>query len=305
MEFLVCNDIATSEHDLSTKLEGYFGVLWAELSIWAVQWHFWVFGELILRQPSQQKLPFLSTPHSCTVLNFCQNALKTFESKFIMLPGHPHRVVVASLNSCRWGVSCNARTGREWESYNLGDKGCQYLDYGWQQANRFPIDLPIRWNIIDPLLSSFPESSCYRVAVSFTEKGCQFFDCGYQQANCFPIDLPTRPEIIDTVLRLICWMGLLPCHFFIYRERLPILWWWISASKSLPNWVTDNANIHWRSVDAHYLKGAVNVSLSHLPRKAANTSIMQNTEQVASQLTYLQDQNLLTLCWCSFPGRGC
>ena len=25
MEFLVCNDIGTSEHVLSTKLEGYFG----------------------------------------------------------------------------------------------------------------------------------------------------------------------------------------------------------------------------------------------------------------------------------------
>jgi hypothetical protein len=37
MEFLVCNDIGTSEHVLSTKLEGYFGVLWAELSIWAAQ----------------------------------------------------------------------------------------------------------------------------------------------------------------------------------------------------------------------------------------------------------------------------
>jgi len=37
MEFLVCNDIWTSRHILSTKLEGYFGVLWAELSIWAAQ----------------------------------------------------------------------------------------------------------------------------------------------------------------------------------------------------------------------------------------------------------------------------
>jgi hypothetical protein len=37
MEFLVCNDIGTPEHVLSTKLEGYFGALWVELSIWAVQ----------------------------------------------------------------------------------------------------------------------------------------------------------------------------------------------------------------------------------------------------------------------------
>jgi len=37
MEFLVYNDIGTSGRMLSTKLEGYFGVLWAELSIWAAQ----------------------------------------------------------------------------------------------------------------------------------------------------------------------------------------------------------------------------------------------------------------------------
>ena len=37
MEFLVCNDIGTSEHVVSTKLEGHFGVLWAELTIWAAQ----------------------------------------------------------------------------------------------------------------------------------------------------------------------------------------------------------------------------------------------------------------------------
>jgi len=107
----LCNDIGTSEHVLSTQLEGYFGGLWAELSIWAAQLHFRVFGELILRQPSQQKLPFLSTPHSCTVLNFCQNA-----------PRPPHRVVVASLNICRWGVGCHAQTGRECQSYDPGDK---------------------------------------------------------------------------------------------------------------------------------------------------------------------------------------
>ena len=37
IEFLACNDIGTSEHVLSTKLERYSGVLWAELSIWAAQ----------------------------------------------------------------------------------------------------------------------------------------------------------------------------------------------------------------------------------------------------------------------------
>ena len=37
MEFLVYNDIGTSDHVLSTKLDGYFWVLLVELSIWAVQ----------------------------------------------------------------------------------------------------------------------------------------------------------------------------------------------------------------------------------------------------------------------------
>ena len=121
MEFLMCNDFCTSEHVVSTKLEGYFGMLWAELSIWAAQCHFRVFGELILRHPSQQRLPFLSAPHSCTVINFCQNALQTQESKFIMLPGHLHRVVVASLIICRWGVSCHAQTGQECQRYDPED----------------------------------------------------------------------------------------------------------------------------------------------------------------------------------------
>jgi len=39
-----------------------------------------------------------------------------------MLPGHTHRVVVASLNICRWGVGCHAQTGRKRQSYDPQDK---------------------------------------------------------------------------------------------------------------------------------------------------------------------------------------
>ena len=39
-----------------------------------------------------------------------------------MLPGRPYRVVVASLNICRWGVGCHAQTGRECQSYDPRDK---------------------------------------------------------------------------------------------------------------------------------------------------------------------------------------
>ena len=33
--------------------------------------------------------------------------------------------------------------------------------------------------------------------------------------------------------------------------------------------------------------------------------IMENSKQIASQLTYLQDQKLLTLCWRLFSECGC
>jgi len=37
-----------------------------------------------------------------------------------MLPSHPQRVVVASLNICEWGVGCYAQPGRECQSYDPG-----------------------------------------------------------------------------------------------------------------------------------------------------------------------------------------
>jgi len=42
------------------------------------------------------------------------------------------------------------------------------------------------------------------------------------------------------------------------------------------------------------------MSLSLLPMKAANTLIIDNSKQIASQTTYLQDQKSLTLRWRSF-----
>ena len=56
----------------------------------------------------------------------------------------------------------------------------------------------------------------------------------------------------------------------------------------------------WRSVDAHFLHGAVTASLSLLPIKPGDTLIMDISEPIASQTTYFQDQTLLTLCWRSF-----
>jgi hypothetical protein len=50
-----------------------------------------------------------------------------------------------------------------------------------------------------------------------------------------------------------------------------------------------------RSVDAHAKNGMVIVLLSLLPIEAANTSVMDNNDQVTSELLYLQDHKSLTL----------
>jgi len=47
------------------------------------------------------------------------------------------------------------------------------------------------------------------------------------------------------------------------------------------------------------------MSLSLWSIKAADTFVMDNGEQIASQLTYLEDQKSLTLCWRSLSECGC
>ena len=60
-----------------------------------------------------------------------------------------------------------------------------------------------------------------------------------------------------------------------------------------------------RSVDHHFQNGAVTVSLSLSPVIAANTLVMHTSKQIASQVTYLQDKQSLTLRWHSFSAWGC
>ena len=45
----------------------------------------------------------------------------------------------------------------------------------------------------------------------------------------------------------------------------------------------------WLSFDAHDKNGAVTVLLAILPIQAANTSIMNNNEQVTGEVPHLQD----------------
>jgi len=60
----------------------------------------------------------------------------------------------------------------------------------------------------------------------------------------------------------------------------------------------------WCSVDAHLQDGAGSVSLSPLPLKAANTSVMTICNHSPLGVPKMQDMKSLTLHWSSFPGRS-
>jgi len=104
---------------------------------------------------------------------------------------------------------------------------------------------------------------------------------------------------------LIFRMWLLPCHCRFCPQRLPIRWLWITVSKLLPKQVTYKTKDCWCSVDAHLQHGPVTVSLSLLAIQAADRLNMDNSEQIASQTTYLQDQKSLMLHWGSLSAWGC
>jgi len=64
---------------------------------------------------------------------------------------------------------------------------------------------------------------------------------------------------------------------------------------------------HWPSVDAHNHEGALSVSLSGFPIKAANTVIIYKNNHIAFDLPDLQVHKSLTLRWRSISewGREC
>jgi hypothetical protein len=57
-------------------------------------------------------------------------------------------------------------------------------------------------------------------------------------------------------------------------------------------------------MDAHPQNGVVMVLLSVLTMRAANTSVMHNSDQITVELPYLQNHQSLMLCWRSFSEWG-
>ena len=113
------------------------------------------------------------------------------------------------------------------------------------------------------------------------------------------------PKIVDALLTLIFRLGMGPCHFLFCPSRPPVCWLWRPASKWHSNGVTYKIKNRWRSVDVHFWNVAVTVSISPLPIMAADTLVMDNSEQIGFQLTYLPQIILLTLRWCSISECGC
>ena len=112
-------------------------------------------------------------------------------------------------------------------------------------------------------------------------------------------------KIVDALLTLIFRLRMGPCRFLFCPSRLPICWLWIPASKWHPNGLTYKIKNCWRSVDAHFQNVAVTVSISLLPIKAAHTLVMDNSQQIGFQLTYLPQKISLRLCWRSVSECGC
>jgi len=113
------------------------------------------------------------------------------------------------------------------------------------------------------------------------------------------------PKIVDALLTLIFRLGMGPCRFLFCPSRLPICWLSIPASKWHPNGLTYKTKNRWRSIDAHFQNVPVTVSISLLPVKAALTLLMDNSEQIGFQLTYLPQQISLTPHWRSVSECGC
>ena len=123
---------------------------------------------------------------------------------------------------------------------------------------------------------------------------------------------------VDALLRL-CWRSVdVQCqvkwrwHYRFCLYRWPICWIWINTVAQPFDDTRCNTQNRWHSVDAHFQTGAVTMSPSLLPIKAANTLIFGKCCSTALGLYKMQYPRLLMLdwhsidallmlCWCSVP----
>jgi len=138
------------------------------------------------------------------------------------------------------------------------------------------------------------------MAFIFAYKGWQYDGYVNQWPDWFVITLRTGSKTRDAPFTLIPRMGQWPCLLPFSLWKLPIRWLCIFATKLNFNYLTHMAKICWRSIMAHFLNGAVTVSLSVVPIKTANMLILNGRSRISTELPYLQNHISLTLRWRSF-----
>jgi len=153
--------------------------------------------------------------------------------------------------------------------------------------------LTLRW-------SSFSERGSDCVIYSFAKKGCQYACYGWFRPRHHSITVLTRLKIVDTPLTLIVKMRQGAWYYYFWFGRQPILSLWMATTNWHLGYPRCTAKNRWCSLEAHFQNGAVIVSLTLLPRKAASRLVMDSSNHLTIQLPYLQDWKSLTLHWRSF-----
>jgi len=211
----------------------------------------------------------------------------------------------------------------EWIASQLTYLQCQKsLTLCWHSVDTL---LMLCWRSVDALLTLIfrcSDNDFDHIAY----KGGQYFDYGYRPYHSPWIIKDATHKIVDALLTLIFRLWLLSCHCVFCVKRLPVRSIWIIASKSRPNWrpkIVDSLltlcwhsvdtllTLCWRFVDAlltlcwRSFLGVATMTLTILPIKAANTSIMGTGRTIALGLLKMQHTKSLTLCWRSFSDCDC
>jgi len=93
-----------------------------------------------------------------------------------------------------------------------------------------------------------------------------------------------------------------PIHICLERLQYPCLWMLVIKYYSYyRKWKPKN---HWLSVDAHFQDGVGTVSQSVMPINGARNSFLTFCNLSAVWSPRIQDQQLLTHCWCTFSRWG-
>jgi len=109
-------------------------------------------------------------------------------------------------------------------------------------------------------------------------KSCNYFIYQLLLQSDTNITQHSRPKIVDPPLALIHMMGQRACCYWISLRRWPICYLYVSATNSYLHYAICQANNRWHCIHARSQNCTVTMSLPVLPIKAANTSVIHNSD---------------------------